>query len=178
MIISRLFFSLVSCTILFGTINNTVTASSHTFEDNYLEIGYTNVEEAKSEFEQHFRKELNLPLRVPAIEFTHYFGRFNNLEGNISFEIEAVNENKSENHYMVEIRPIKHKVPFREKHIAKTLKLKNGQKADYIVVSGIRALVFEKDGWQYRLSIDRRLMNKVIPEVLVEIANSIDYPTS
>ncbi|WP_054026492.1 hypothetical protein [Bacillus sp. FJAT-28004] len=34
-------------------------------------------------------------------------------------------------------------------------------------------LSFEKDGWQYILSIDKRVEGKVTVDVLVEIANSI-----
>lgn len=34
-------------------------------------------------------------------------------------------------------------------------------------------LVFEKDNWQYMLGIDKKILDKVTPEALVDIANSI-----
>ncbi len=40
---------------------------------------------------------------------------------------------------------------------------------------GFCALVSERDNWKYILGIDKRVSDKVTPEVLVEIANSIDY---
>jgi hypothetical protein len=148
------------------------------YEKIYLEVGYKTVNEALKEFEEHFQKNLKLPLRVPPIQFTHFFGRFNDLEGdaNDSFEMEVVNDQMPENHYVIEVQPLKHKIKFKERYIVKTFILNNGIKADYVSMpSRIRALVFEEDGWQYRLSIDSRITEKVTPENLVDIANSIDY---
>ena len=34
-------------------------------------------------------------------------------------------------------------------------------------------LVFEKDNWQYMIGIDKKVSNKVTPEILIDIANSI-----
>lgn len=42
-------------------------------------------------------------------------------------------------------------------------------------VSGFNILVFERDNWQYFLSIDKRLSRKVTLEMLIDIADSIDY---
>jgi hypothetical protein len=54
--------------------------------------------------------------------------------------------------------------------------LQNGQKAIYMVYLLFNFFVFEKNNWQYMLGIDNRLSNKMTPEMLVEIANSIDTP--
>lgn len=54
--------------------------------------------------------------------------------------------------------------------------MKNDIQATYMTISGFNVLVFERDNWQYMLSVDRRVSDTVTPEVLVEIANSIDYP--
>lgn len=43
-------------------------------------------------------------------------------------------------------------------------------------VSDFNVLVFERGKWQYMLIIDKRVSHKVTTEILVEIANSIDYP--
>ena len=57
-------------------------------------------------------------------------------------------------------------------------KLKNGSEAAYIENPriGFHLLVFERDDWQYVFSIDRDVADEVTAEVLIDIANSIDYP--
>ncbi|WP_251401586.1 hypothetical protein [Ureibacillus chungkukjangi] len=40
---------------------------------------------------------------------------------------------------------------------------------------GFNHLVFERGSWQYMLSVDKGVSDKVTPEILVQIANSIDY---
>lgn len=173
-------FLVVSISI-FGANNEIVNATSNNlsrpFEEIYPEIGYKTVEEAVTEFEQHFKKELKLPLRVPPLNFTHYFGRFNDLDGDIndSFEIEFISDKSPENHYKIDVRPVKYKIPIRDKYKLKAYELKNGNEAIYMNVSGFYSLVFEKDNWQYMFSIDKRVTDKVPPKVLVNIANSIDY---
>lgn len=147
------------------------------YEEIYPEVGYTTVESALDEFEQHFNQKLNLPLRIPPISFTHHFGRFNDLDGdsNDSFEVIFINEKLSENHYQIFVRPIKNKIPIKEKYVIKTFELKNGITATYMTISGFNALVFELDDWQYMLNIDKRASTKITPETLLDIANSIDY---
>jgi hypothetical protein len=142
-------------------------------EEIYPEIGYKTVDDAVREFEQHYNRDLKLPLRVPPVSFTHYFGRFNNLEGEVndSLEIELISEKYAEHHYKINVRQVEHKIPFKSKiHY----KLKNGHDAIYTNVSGFNLFVFEKECWQYILSIDKRVSQQVTPAVLVEIANSID----
>lgn len=146
------------------------------FEKMYVEIiGYKTVPEAVMEAEQHFKRDLKLPLRMPPIPFTHSFGRFNNMEGELNddFEVEYISEAAPQNHYTIIIRPLKHKIPINDEDILKVYKLKNKEKALYINTSGFNVLVFEKDNWQYMLNIDKRVSNKVTPKTLVEIADSI-----
>lgn len=135
------------------------------------------MEDALDDFEQHFKQKPKLPLRVPPISFTHQFGRFSDLDGdnNDSFEVKFINDQLSENHYKIDIRPIKSNFPIREKYVIKTFELKNGIVATYMTISGFYVLVFERDDWQYMLSIDKRVSDKVTPETLLDIANSIDY---
>ena len=172
-----LIFSILIC----GIDNDTVCANENdkppSYEEFFPEIGYKTVEEAIKEFEQHFKQDLKLPLRVPPIAFTHYFGRFNDLDGDIndSLDIAFINEKSPENHYKIDIRHLKNKVTIRDKGNQQIYKLKNGQKAIFIIERNSNVLVFEKDNWQYMLGIDKRIANKVTPEILVEIANSIDY---
>ena len=174
---------LLCCVLINISINKTVNAKSsespQPFEEFFPEIGYKTVESALKDFEQHFNKELKLPLRVPPIIFTHRFGRFSNVDGDINdeFEVTIISDQFPHNHFKINVRPIQHKIPF-EKYISNVYKLKNGSDAAYIdnPKIGFNMLVFERDDWQYVFSIDKEVSDKVTSDVLIEIANSIDYP--
>lgn len=165
------------CLLFFLTIFATANDKPDPYEKIYPEIGYKTVEDALDEFEQHFKQELKLPLRVPPISFTHHFGRFNDLDGEIndSLEVTFINDQLSENHYKIDVRPIKNGIPIREKYVIKNFELKKGIVATYMTITGFYVLVFERGDWQYMLSVDKRVSDKVTPETLVEIANSFDY---
>ncbi|MFE6169740.1 hypothetical protein ACFVP8_17990 [Viridibacillus arvi] len=167
-----------TCSLFFLTVFAIANDKPSPYEKIYPEIGYKTVVAASNDFEQHYKEKLELPLRVPPISFTHNFGRFNDLEGdnNDSFELVYINDHASENHYKIDIRPIKAKIPKRKKYVLNTYELKNGNEATFMRISGFNVLVFERGKWQYMLSIDKRVSDKVTPEILVEIANSIDYP--
>lgn len=145
-------------------------------EDIYRKIGYQSVEDELVKFEDHYEKNLNLPFRVPPVTFTHHLGRFNDLEGEItdSFEIEYISDQSPENHYKVDVRPIKYKIPVKEQYVIKKVILEDGGTANYMKVSRFNVLVFEKDDWQYMLSVDNRIEDKVSFETLIKIAESIE----
>ncbi|MEK4092294.1 MULTISPECIES: hypothetical protein [unclassified Viridibacillus] len=164
----------LSFSLFFLTVFAIANDKPSPYEKIYPEIGYKTVVAASNEFAQHYNEKLELPLRVPPISFTHYFGRFS--EYDHSFEVVFINDQASENHYKIDIRPIEAKVPIRKKYILDTLKLKNGNEATLMRVSDFNVLVFERGKWQYMLNIDKRVSHKVTTEILVEIANSIDYP--
>ncbi|MBB6447243.1 hypothetical protein [Bacillus benzoevorans] len=172
-----LIFSILICGIDTDKVCANENDKPPSYEEFFPEIGYKTAEEAIKEFEQHFKQDLKLPLRIPPIAFTHYFGRFNNLDGdtNDSLDLAFINEKSPENHYKIDIRYLKNKITIRDKGNQKIYTLKNGQKAIFIIERNSNILVFEKDHWQYMLGIDKRIANKVTPEILVEIANSIDY---
>lgn len=165
------------CLLFYMTMYATANDKPRPYEEIYFELGYKTVEDALDDFEHHFKQKLKLPLRVPPISFTHHFGRFNNLDGDIndSFEVTFINEQLSENHYKINVRPIKNNIPIREKYVVKTYELNNGVVATYMTISGFNVLVFKIDDWQYMLSVDKRVSDKVPPETLLDIANSIDY---
>lgn len=171
------FFFVSFCAFFLITLHASAKDKPSLYEEIYPEIGYKSVEEAVGDFEQHFNQKLKLPLRVPPISFTHHFGRFTDskYKGNDAFEVTFINDQSSENHYKIDIRPLKYRLSIREKYVIKTFELKNGDVATYMTISGFNVLVFEKDNLQYMLSIDKRVSNKVTPETLVDIANSIDY---
>ncbi|MCQ6276375.1 hypothetical protein JMM81_15780 [Bacillus sp. V3B] len=128
-------------------------------------------------FENHFKKDVKLPFKVPSIPFTHYFGRFNDLEGNLndSLDIEFINEKSSEYHYKLDIRQLKYKINFKNEKNHTTYTLENGQKVIYFEHQYFNFFVFEHDNWQYILSVSKRVLDTVTPETFIEIANSIDY---
>lgn len=147
------------------------------FEKFFIEIGYKTIEEAREDAERHFKQELKLPMQVPPISFTHFFGRFNDLEDDIndSFEALLIHETSTEHRYKIEVRPLAHKIPISDKYVMEKFILKDEEEAVYMGIAGIHALVFEKEGWQYMLSVDKRISDKVPPDVLVDIADSIEY---
>ncbi|WP_391117113.1 hypothetical protein [Psychrobacillus sp. L3] len=169
--------------LFFGTNNGEVYGDTNdtpqSFEEIFTEVGYKTVEAALDEFEQHFNKELKLPLRAPPISFTHHFGRFSNLDGEINdaFEVMFISDQLPENHFKIDVRPIRHKIGFSDKYVSKTFKLDNGSIAKYMEKPsmGFNLLVFERDGWEYIFSINKKVSDKVTPEILVQIANSIDF---
>jgi hypothetical protein len=172
-----LILSVIICVPVNGTVHANSNDKPQPYEEIYSEIGYETVEEAAKEFEHHFQQSLKLPLRVPPISFTHHFGRFNDLEGDLndSFEVEFISDKSPENHYKIDVRPLKSKIPIRDKDVLGVYKLKNKNEAILMNISSYNVLVFERDNWQYMLSLDKRVSEKVNSEILVEIANSIDY---
>ncbi|MFF2794329.1 hypothetical protein [Lysinibacillus xylanilyticus] len=169
---------LSSCYLLFSQPSDAyINDSLSPYEEIYPEIGYKTVEAAASDFERHFHQGLKLPLRVPSISFTHHFGRFNDLEGDMNdfFEVTFINHQLPEHHYKITVRPNEFNLPAKKENIVNDFELKNGTSAIYMEISGFNVLSFEREGWQYMLWIDKRVSNKVTPEVLVDIANSIDY---
>ncbi len=175
LIVTSHFFEEVSMKIFANTISE-----DKTYEEMYPEIGYKTIEEAIKEFEQHFDQDFKLPLRLPPISFTHHFGKFNDSEGEMNdfLELEYIHDSSPENHYYIFVKPIEHKLKIKDKRIINRYHLKNGNEAVFLTISeSIVGLAFERDGWQYMLSIPKALSKKVTPERLVEIANSIDYPS-
>jgi hypothetical protein len=193
LLMKRLFVSCFLIGILYTNVvysanaTNLPNSERRPFEDYYYEFGYKSVEDALKECENHFHRDLKLPTKLPPVEFTHHFGRFNDVNGetNDGFQVEFLNEKLGENHYMIKMLPDKHKMNFSNKReVIRTYKLKDGTEAVYLTAprhhgkSFFNVLVFEKNSWQYVLSIDSRIENKVSAKVLVEIAESVKltYP--
>ena len=146
------------------------------FEKTLFEIGYKEVYEALQESKAHFQRDIALPTQLPPIPFTHHFGRLTNLEGDMNdgFEIKYLNKNLSQNHYAIRVRPVEYRLEFRQDYIKQYFKLNNGTEAIFSTKPlGMNFLLFENDGWQYMLLVDKRISDIVTTEVLVEIANSI-----
>ncbi|MFP3390963.1 hypothetical protein [Brevibacillus sp. SIMBA_040] len=156
-------------------------------EESYFEIGYKSVELALKECEKHFGRELPLPIVLPPVAFTHHFGRCNHANDvNDHFEIEYINEKQGKNHYMIQVKPFANKLEGlpKKNDIIQIYKLKDGTKAVFGTTPSTRSfylLVFERAGWQYMLSVDKRVGDIVSANVLIAIAESVNpasYPWS
>lgn len=170
----------VLCIIFTFSISRGVKANytSEEFQKSFFIIGYTELYDAVQESNKHFKRDIALPVQIPPIEFTHSFGRLIDLDGdtNDEFEIEYRHINNPKNHYMIWVKPVKHGIPIRKEQIDQTFELKDGTKASYStkIARRFNLLVFEKNGCQYVLNINKAVSDKVTPEILVEIANSVN----
>jgi len=166
-------------TFFISTINTSVHAQKQqSFERFWYELGYKSIGEAITECGKLFQRSIGLPTRMPAVEFTHQFGRCNNSEynANDSFEIEYINEHTGKQHYMIRVKPLKYKIPIKQELIKGVYTLKDQSKAILFSISessNLDTLTFERNAWQYMLIIDRRGLDKNSSNVLVQIANTI-----
>ena len=87
------------------------------------------------------------------------------------------NKDRGGIHFPDDISEYNEIINFAEKYISKTFKLENGNNATYIENPriGFNLFIFERDNWQYMFSVDKKVSDKVTPEILVQIANSIDF---
>lgn len=164
----------VICGAYYGTVYSNSNFQPRTIEESYREIGYKSVGEALRDFEHHYKQDLQLPLRVPPVIFTHVFARFNEGDGKDIFEMEFINEQSSKNNFMINVA-VKDSFKILDKEVIKEFRLRGGNTAYLLSIRGTILLVFEKDNLQYRFSVDKRMSEKITPEILVQIANSIDY---
>lgn len=74
----------------------------------YLEGGYKETNEALKETEDYLKLDISLPTRLPAVAFTHSFGRFNTL-GIPQLEITYLNEDSGNTHYNILVTSLKYK---------------------------------------------------------------------
>ncbi|WP_052343535.1 hypothetical protein [Bacillus massiliigorillae] len=172
-----LLFSILMCVTVGETVYAHPNDKPPSLEKMYTQIGYTTIEDAVKEFENHFKCKVKLPSLQPSIPFTHQFGIFREdkkYKINDMLEIHYVNEKLSQNHFKIDIRPIKNKVPFEDSLNKHFFKLNDGQNALYIDGKFLKFFVFEKYNLQYLFGIDERISKQVTPKVLLEIANSID----
>ena len=150
------------------------------FEESYFEISYKSVDLALKECEKHFGRALPLPIVLPPVAFSHHFGRCNHSNDvNDHFEIEYLNEKQGINHYMIRVTPLAYKLEDfpRKKDIIQNYKLKDGTKVVFGTTPSTRSfylLVFERAGWQYILSVDKRIEDKASANVLINIAESVN----
>lgn len=174
-----LLVSPVSDSYAFASPNN----EREPFEKMFFEYGYKSVDDAVSTCEKHFNRDIELPVKLPPVGFTHAFGRcnFNNDSPiNDHLEIEYLSDHRiitAANHYVINIRPLANKIKglIHKDQVIKIYELEDGAEATYgtLFHGKVSALIFERSGWQYWLWVDKRIEEKVSGDTLFEIANSI-----
>ena len=144
-------------------------------EEFYPQFGYKTIGEAIEEFENHTGANVQLPLRIAPLAFTHAFGRFNDIGGEInhSLDIKYLNEDLPENHFKINIRSIKNKTKINDRQILKKVPLNSEKEGMFIEIPGFNVLVVETEQWQYMISVDQRVSNKVSYNELVKIADGV-----
>lgn len=139
-----------------------------------FDLGYESVYDALKESNSYFKREIKLPIQIPPLPFTHVLGRFN--EKNGSFEIEYLNQNFSP--YRITVIQKKAEIRWNENNATQTFTLKDGSKGSYFArkphMKSRNYFNFEKNGWKYFISVHPDVSDVVTPELLVEIANSIN----
>lgn len=145
--------------------------AQESLEEIYLKSGeYTEVNKAIKAAENHFGREINLPVRLPSVVFTHSFGTFRK-DGESQLTLKYLNENDGYTHYNISITSI---ISGSNVNNPKEIVLlKNGTEALYLERENVDALLFEKDSFEYILSIDKKNYIENQKEILKQIANSI-----
>lgn len=153
-----------------------IKAESEAFEVKYFELGYEDISQAIQKGEKSFKRSILLPTKMPSVPFTNVLGRFSNAEGqeNDDLEIKFINENSSQNHYIIRIKPIEYGLKIEDEQIDERLKLNDGSEAIYSTqISGFHVLIFEHEKLEYILSLDKVHSKEKTKRVLIDIANSM-----
>ncbi|MFS0690175.1 carbon monoxide dehydrogenase [Sporosarcina sp. 179-K 8C2 HS] len=146
--------------------------SPPSFDELYKEFGYTSIEEAVNEFENHFHCKVELPEMTSPISITHQFGRFyedKRYKLNDNLRIMFVNEDQRRNMFTIDIRPVHNKLIFDGKEYV----LQYGGKGIYIEAHNFHFYVFEKNNLQYLLSVPLKASDVGMPDKLGRIADSV-----
>lgn len=169
--------TLLACFLFISITHPSVHAQKQqSFEDFFYEIGYTSTSEAIVTCNKLFQKNIILPTRLPSIAFTHQFGRCNNLEGSLNdeLELEYINQHEGKRHYILRVRPSKYRIEVEQLHQARKIyTLQDQTKAVLLQLKEIETLVFEKNGWQYMLSLNKEGIHTSPAEELIQIANTV-----
>ncbi|MFC5605068.1 carbon monoxide dehydrogenase [Sporosarcina koreensis] len=146
--------------------------SPPSFDELYKEFGYTSIEQAVNEFENHFHCKVELPEMVPPISFTHQFGRFyedKRYKTNDNLGIMFVNEDQRRNIFKIDIRPVHNKLIFDGKEYV----LQYGGKGIHFESFNFQFYVFEKNNLQYLLGVHQEATDVEMPDTLARIADSV-----
>ncbi|MBS4199194.1 hypothetical protein KHA93_05935 [Bacillus sp. FJAT-49732] len=168
----KFFILLLGFSLFIGGWKSAKISLQKNVEKIYYDLGYKSIAEAIEETKSYFKTNLDLPKKLPPLNFSHTFGRFNRENENL--EIEYLNEKKNFN-YIINIFPARNERDFFSSTDTK-ISLKDGTDAYYSTAGKdekvIIVLMFIKNNWTYILSIEEKLLDDPLP-TLVEIANSL-----
>lgn len=145
-------------------------------EKSYYDLGYKKITEAVKETETYYNNTLELPKKLPQLDFTHSFGRFSSR--NETLEIKYLNE-KEHFSYIINIIPARNGEHQKNlfSNYDNIVLLKDGTQAYYSTSrEGEKAVItfmFIKNDWVYMLNIRESILDDPISK-LTEISNSID----
>ncbi|MFJ6210299.1 hypothetical protein [Lysinibacillus sp. NPDC092081] len=143
--------------------------SSYDVKKLYLDNGFTEVNEAIKKTEDLFKKNLELPTRVPSITFTHIVGSFSSKSGVPNLEISYLDENSPRTRFKILVS----KTP-PSSNISKKIRLEDGNELLYYNHSDFDVFVVEKKELGYTFMIDKESSKKITMDGVVKIVNSME----
>lgn len=151
-----------------------ISASQHSLEQGYNNLGYTSISHARLEAELYYETELTLPTKIPPLNFTYSFGRFH--EENDHLEIEYLNPEEHLN-YIINVFPAKIGMHVFRGENDSQIVLGEGTHAYFSYSPAdkemkVITLKFEKNNWIYLLSIQENMLTNSLSD-LEAIANSL-----
>lgn len=183
---SKLFLFLISFFFVSATPIHAYWSPLHEpepFEKGFIENGYQSIDDAVCQCENHFNRKIDLPVVLLPVAFTHAFAQCSINKTNPfndQLDIDYLTDSrilKQNNHFKINIRLYKEGDTdhIRKIDVIRKYTLETGITAVYgTMFSGrVKALVFEKNGWQYLFGIDKGMEDRITPDMLVQVANSI-----
>lgn len=172
----KLIILFLGCFLYFTGWQSVDASENKSLEKSYYDLGYKKIPEAVKDTETYYKNTLELPKKLPQLEFTHSFGRFSSR--NETLEIKYLNE-KEHFSYIINIIPAKNGSHQKDlfSNYDNKVSLKDGTQA-YFSTSGkegkvIITFMFIKNDWIYMLNIRESLLDDPV-STLTEISNSID----
>lgn len=132
--------------------------------------GYRPLQEAVKQFEDIYKKKVLLPGT-----FTHSVGKLDNAHKPPHLDISYYNSQNSREHFKMVVRPANGPIQMIPR-IDRTYTMKDGTKAIYRVMSdhSFCFFLFQKNGLEYHLGIDRQGEQKVQVRDFMEIVQSME----
>lgn len=146
----------------------TKSESWYDVEKLYLENGYTEVSEAIKKTEDLLKKDLELPTRVPPINFTHIVGSYSSSPGVPNLEISYLDENTGRTLFKILVS----KTP-PTSAVSKKIRLEDGNELLYYNHGDFDVFVVEKKGLGYTFMIDKASSEKITMKGVAKIVNSM-----
>ncbi|MCM3257714.1 YqzG/YhdC family protein [Paenibacillus lautus] len=171
-----LFASILSLGVTPINDQATMESSEFSFQQAIFESGAELAEEAIRACEKRFGREIQLPPQVPAVAFTHQYGRCYGTHAGLDehLEIHYRNEFKPENDYRIELYPVENRQQLE--HLSfQALELTEQTTAKFYKgpLNTLQLLVFEKADWQYLITTANRASTEIGQRELTDIAQSL-----